>query len=167
VGADFAPPGQVMVDSAPLGDVKSVAVGLPTCALKKDGTVLCWGSNEFGILGGNSSDTTNHPKPTAVANGLAAGTVAIALRHNTALAVGPAGGVFAWGVNVFGMLGNGTLQGNANCSPACNATPALISNLGVTGIAKERRSPEYLAKYVVEEIARWESPIKSGGLQVD
>jgi hypothetical protein len=31
----------------------------------------------------------------------------------------------------------------------------------------ERRGPEYLAKYVVEEIARWEGPIKANGLQVD
>jgi tripartite-type tricarboxylate transporter receptor subunit TctC len=39
--------------------------------------------------------------------------------------------------------------------------------IGVIGIAPERRSPEYLARYVVEEVARWEGPIKSGGLQVD
>jgi tripartite-type tricarboxylate transporter receptor subunit TctC len=40
-------------------------------------------------------------------------------------------------------------------------------DIGVTGVAPERRSPEYLAKFVVEEIARWEGPIKSGGMQVD
>ena len=39
--------------------------------------------------------------------------------------------------------------------------------IGVVGIAPERRGPEYLAKYVVEEIARWEGPIKAAGLQVD
>jgi len=39
--------------------------------------------------------------------------------------------------------------------------------IGVTGIAPERRSAEYLTKFVVEEVARWEGPIKSGGLQVD
>jgi tripartite-type tricarboxylate transporter receptor subunit TctC len=39
--------------------------------------------------------------------------------------------------------------------------------IGVTGVAPERRSPEYLAKFVAEEVARWEGPIKSGGLQVD
>jgi hypothetical protein len=37
----------------------------------------------------------------------------------------------------------------------------------VTGVAVERRSPEYLGKFVVDEIARWEGPIKDGGLQVD
>ena len=49
-------------------------------------------------------------------------------------------------------------------------TPAIkarMHDIGVTGVAKERQSPEYLAKYVVDEIARWEEPIKSGGLQVD
>lgn len=49
-------------------------------------------------------------------------------------------------------------------------TPAIkarMMEIGVTGIAPERRSPEYLAKYVAEEIARWEGPIKSSGLQVD
>jgi tripartite-type tricarboxylate transporter receptor subunit TctC len=49
-------------------------------------------------------------------------------------------------------------------------TPAIkdrMREIGVTGVTRERRSPEYLAKFVDEEIARWEGPIKSGGLQVD
>ena len=49
-------------------------------------------------------------------------------------------------------------------------TPAIkrrMNDIGVTGIEPERRSPEYLAKFVAEEVARWEGPIKSGGLQVD
>ena len=49
-------------------------------------------------------------------------------------------------------------------------TPAIKSRMleiGVVGIAPERRSPEYLATVVAEEVARWEGPIKAGGLQVD
>ena len=49
-------------------------------------------------------------------------------------------------------------------------TPAIkarFNDIGVVGVAPERRGPEYLAKYVVEEIARWEGPIKDAGLQVD
>jgi tripartite-type tricarboxylate transporter receptor subunit TctC len=49
-------------------------------------------------------------------------------------------------------------------------TPAIkarMLDIGVTGVAVERRSPEYLAKFVAEEISRWEDPIKSSGLQVD
>src|SRR5450631_84927 len=49
-------------------------------------------------------------------------------------------------------------------------TPAIKSRMleiGVTGVASDRRSPEYLAKFVADEIAHWEGPIKSAGLQVD
>src|ERR1700738_801574 len=49
-------------------------------------------------------------------------------------------------------------------------TPAIKSrrhDIGVSGVAPERRSPEYLAKFVVDEIARWAGPIKENGLQVD
>ena len=44
---------------------------------------------------------------------------------------------------------------------------ARMLEIGVTGIAPERRSPEYLVKFVADEVARWEGPIKAGGLQVD
>jgi len=53
---------------------------------------------------------------------------------------------------------------------AAMETPAIkkrFNDIGVIGTPPERRGPEYLAKYVVEEIARWEGPIKASGLQVD
>ena len=49
-------------------------------------------------------------------------------------------------------------------------TPAITSRMleiGVTGVAPERRSPQYLASFVADEVVRWEGPIKSSGLQVD
>ena len=49
-------------------------------------------------------------------------------------------------------------------------TPAIKSrmhDIGVSGVALERRSPEYLARFVVDEIARWAGPIKANGLQVN
>ena len=53
---------------------------------------------------------------------------------------------------------------------AAMETPEIrkrLLDIGVTGVAPERRTPEYLAKFVVDEIARWEEPIKAGGMQVD
>ncbi|HKS62897.1 MAG TPA: tripartite tricarboxylate transporter substrate binding protein, partial [Xanthobacteraceae bacterium] len=53
---------------------------------------------------------------------------------------------------------------------AAMETPAIrtrMHEIGVTGVTKDRQTPEYLAKYVSEEIARWEGPIKAAGLQVD
>jgi len=49
-------------------------------------------------------------------------------------------------------------------------TPVIknrMLEIGVAGVAPERRGPEYLAKFVADEVVRWEGPIKSGGLQVD
>ena len=39
--------------------------------------------------------------------------------------------------------------------------------MGVTAVARDRRSPLYLARFVLDEIARWAGPIKQNGLQVD
>jgi len=50
---------------------------------------------------------------------------------------------------------------------AMEGTKARMTDIGVTGIAPERRSPEYLAKFVAEEVTRWEGPIKAGGMQLD
>lgn len=53
---------------------------------------------------------------------------------------------------------------------ATMATPLIkqrMLEIGVTGVAPDRRSPEYLQKFVTDEVARWEGPIKAGGLQVD
>jgi len=53
---------------------------------------------------------------------------------------------------------------------AAMETPAVknrMTEIGVTLIPPERRSPEYLAQFVVDEVKRWEGPIISGGLQVD
>jgi tripartite-type tricarboxylate transporter receptor subunit TctC len=57
-----------------------------------------------------------------------------------------------------------------NVAHATMDSPAIKSRMleiGVTGVAPERRSPEYLAKFVADEVGRWAEPIKSGGLQVD
>jgi len=53
---------------------------------------------------------------------------------------------------------------------AAMETPAVknrMTEIGVTLIPPERRSPEYLAQFVADEVKRWEGPIVSGGLQVD
>ena len=49
-------------------------------------------------------------------------------------------------------------------------TPAIkerMHELGVTLVAPERRSPEYLQKFVEGEIEKWAGPIKATGISVD
>ena len=48
-------------------------------------------------------------------------------------------------------------------------TPAVqerLSSLGAMIVAKDRRSPEYLGKFVKDEIAKWAEPIKKSGVQM-
>jgi putative tricarboxylic transport membrane protein len=49
-------------------------------------------------------------------------------------------------------------------------TPAVrerLQNLGVTVMPPERRSPEYLAKYIPSEIEKWAVVIKASGASSD
>jgi tripartite-type tricarboxylate transporter receptor subunit TctC len=47
------------------------------------------------------------------------------------------------------------------------AVAARLREMGVTAVARDRRSPQYLARFVLDEIPRWAGPIKQNGLQVD
>jgi len=42
-----------------------------------------------------------------------------------------------------------------------------LEELGLEIVPPERRSPEYLAKYLPEEIARWAKPIREAGISAD
>jgi tripartite-type tricarboxylate transporter receptor subunit TctC len=49
-------------------------------------------------------------------------------------------------------------------------TPAVkdrLQGLGAQIVAPERRTPEYLAQFVKDEIKKWEGPIKASGVSVD
>ena len=49
-------------------------------------------------------------------------------------------------------------------------TPALrqrLKEIGATVVAPERRSPEYLQKFVMSEIEKWTAPIKAAGLTAE
>jgi tripartite-type tricarboxylate transporter receptor subunit TctC len=42
-----------------------------------------------------------------------------------------------------------------------------IKEIGGSVVAPERRSPEYLKRFVVDEIAKWAAPIKASGISMD
>jgi tripartite-type tricarboxylate transporter receptor subunit TctC len=49
-------------------------------------------------------------------------------------------------------------------------TPAVrerFKTIGVVVTPPEQRSPEYLAKFIKNEIARWAVPIKASGVSVE
>jgi tripartite-type tricarboxylate transporter receptor subunit TctC len=62
------------------------------------------------------------------------------------------------------------VQSLAKASNQAVETPAVrdrLKALGVVVPAAERRTPEYLAKFVATELARWAVPIKASGVSAD
>jgi alpha-tubulin suppressor-like RCC1 family protein len=78
-----------------------------TCALKSNGSVLCWGSNLLGQLGNPSVaiGTQTNPTPVAVVN-LGTDTVQITAGGNFTCALKSNGNVLCWGGNQLGELGD-------------------------------------------------------------
>lgn len=79
-----------------------------TCAVTTSGGAKCWGANNAGQLGNNS--TANSSVPVDVV-GLTSGVASLAAGSNSACAVTTSGSAKCWGWNAYGQLGNnGTAQ---------------------------------------------------------
>jgi alpha-tubulin suppressor-like RCC1 family protein len=89
-----------------LGDVKAVAVGWAhTCALTNTGGVKCWGYNQNGELGNGRTEDSAEPVEVS---GLAAGAAEIDAGDDHTCVVTKDGGLYCWGYNRYGQLGDGT-----------------------------------------------------------
>jgi alpha-tubulin suppressor-like RCC1 family protein len=98
-------------------------------ALRGDGSVLAWGSQDHGQIGNGVFDPTyqlGFAPPTAVKG--VTGAVAVEAADRTSYAVRANGTVLAWGDGELGQLGNGTRQSVA--------TPVPVSGLsGVVSLS--------------------------------
>jgi alpha-tubulin suppressor-like RCC1 family protein len=76
-----------------------------TCALLGNGTLQCWGQNQFGQLGNGTTTNRTTPVPVSGITG-AVGVTAGWWHHSCALLSG--GSVRCWGANDWGQFGSGT-----------------------------------------------------------
>lgn len=92
------------------GGVKGVDVGIShACAVTIEGTVKCWGSNEYGQLG--DSTKINSSTPVDVVN-LSEEVVSVSAGQSHTCALTISGGVKCWGENLYGQLGDGSVDGS-------------------------------------------------------
>ncbi|MFH2007134.1 MAG: protein kinase [bacterium] len=90
-----------------------------TCGLERDqGTVWCWGRNNYGQLG--TGDTQTRRKPARVGSLKAVSAVAAGGRHSCALEQN--GKVWCWGRNNTGQLGDGSKKNRH--------APVLVAGIG-------------------------------------
>ena len=110
-----------------------------TVALRNDGTVYTWGENTYGQLGYTTTkDTfTQFPKPqltpAKVTATIITGVVAVAAGDSHTVVVKSDGTVWAWGLNYYGQLGNGTTTNSVTpvqvIGPSA-ANPAIAVSAG-------------------------------------
>jgi alpha-tubulin suppressor-like RCC1 family protein len=92
-----------------------------TCAILDDGSVACWGKNNFGQLGDGTNTDRDTPTQTS-SLGTDRTAIAITAGYYHTCAILDDGSVSCWGQNLFGQLGDGTTNdGN---------TPTQTSSLG-------------------------------------
>lgn len=108
--------------SANSSTFKKVSVGGGhTCAINYEDKVVCWGNNNYGQLGNNS--TTKSSFPVYVSNLTGAKQIASGYTHSCAITSDDK--VVCWGANSSGQLGN-------NSTDAISSAPVTVANL--TGV---------------------------------
>ena len=110
-----------------LNSVQAIMGGeIHNVALKSDGTVWCWGWNAYGQLGNGTTNDAWTPTQTGLGSvpPLTAVTK-LGGRPYFTLAVKSDGTIWAWGMNQYGQMGNGTV--NPLLGPQVTV-PVLVSN---------------------------------------
>jgi alpha-tubulin suppressor-like RCC1 family protein len=114
-----------------------------TCGRKTDGTLWCWGDNQYGQLG--TGDTAPHSRPVrveALGNQVAgvylpSGTGDISTRTAFSCALKTEGSLYCWGNNEYGQLGTG--DANNRLDPARVDVLVHAASLG-SGFACARKN---------------------------
>ena len=106
-----------------LDHIIAVSAGIyHTIALKNDGTVWAWGSNNLGQLGNELYPVySKFPVPVVTEQGALSDIIAIAAGDSHNLALHKSGIIYAWGDNAKGQLGNWTTGG-------IRSTPAPVKS---------------------------------------
>jgi len=104
-GTDQPMPCALVENDACLTVTRLEAGGLHSCAALSDGSIRCWGSNDYGQLGDPDFHEPFSSQPRIVPGITGAVDFALGYEHSCALLEG--GEVWCWGRNVMGQIGIG------------------------------------------------------------
>ncbi|HLT35709.1 MAG TPA: RTX toxin, partial [Enhygromyxa sp.] len=122
---DDEPPSAAPDVALPGPAVQLAANGLSTCVVLGDGTVRCWGRNEYGQLGqGNTNNVLDPVNLPPVALGETAALVELGNSFACALLSG--GSLRCWGENNFGQLGLGHVMNIGDDELPTAADPVML-----------------------------------------
>jgi alpha-tubulin suppressor-like RCC1 family protein len=113
------------------------------CLLKTDGSVYCWGSNNYGQIGdGTAPSSTPIPYASNVANlGTSATSIAVSDQEYPVSCASTADfSVWCWGGNSYGELGNGMQSGTAQI-------PSQVLTAAATPLASAVKVYDWPAAY--------------------
>jgi alpha-tubulin suppressor-like RCC1 family protein len=141
-----------------LANVVALSAGANhTCALKADHSVVCWGANEDGQLGDNT--TTNRSYPVAALSASASNALALSAGGSHTCVASLNGTVQCWGAGNSGQLGTNTFSASGDgaaddCDSEvgqtkyCSKSPVLVQwSAGTTSNATMR--PKTCNKYSI------------------
>ncbi len=107
---DSASPQKIDIRNA--GEIKILTVGYShSCVLDDAGRIYCWGSGEYGQLGNGSNEKNMVPVDVDM-NGIMKDKKIVGLTSGEyhSCALDDSGGIYCWGKNDEGQLGNGTIE---------------------------------------------------------
>ena len=93
--------------------------GLHTAAIKTDGTLWCWGENEYGALGQGELSSKNFRFKSSPVQTIAFGTnwKQVSCGHRHTAAIKTDGTLWCWGWNDYGQIGDGNRSYKTRYSP--------------------------------------------------
>jgi alpha-tubulin suppressor-like RCC1 family protein len=97
-------------------------------AIGSDGNLYAWGNNTGGELGDGTTTNRNTPEKITLAAGIT--PTAISEGVDDSMAIGSDGNLYAWGLNTYGQLGDGSTGGRITperITLASGVSPTVIS----------------------------------------